>query len=49
MDAVLNWMKSNKVPPTRENYLHLIFMGDVPEDLDPELLAELEDIPFEEN
>lgn len=47
MDAVLDWMHRNNVNVTRANYLDLIFMGDVPEDLDPELLGELEDIEWE--
>jgi hypothetical protein len=35
MDCVLEWMKANDVPLTRENYLYVAYMGDVP-DLDAE-------------
>jgi hypothetical protein len=35
MDCVLEWMKANDVPLTRQNYLNLAYMGDVP-DLDAE-------------
>jgi hypothetical protein len=35
MDIVLDWMKKNDVPLTRENYLYVAYMGDEP-DLDAE-------------
>jgi hypothetical protein len=35
MDCVLEWMKKNDVPFTRNNYIELAYMGDVP-DLDAE-------------
>ena len=35
MDCVLEWMKKNDVPLTRQNYLTLAYLGDIP-DLDAE-------------
>jgi len=42
MDMVLDFMKKNNIPLTRDNYLYLQFMGDVPEELG-ELEAEIPD------
>ena len=36
-DHILEWMKKNNVPLTRENYLEIAYMGD-----DPNLDAEAE-------
>lgn len=40
-DPVLEWMKANDVPLTRENYLNLAYMGDPPEELSAEEESEL--------
>lgn len=43
INYVLDWMRANKVPLTKENYLHINYLGqDVPEEpLDGELEAEI--------
>lgn len=48
-DPIVDWLRKNNVKVTRANYLNVAFMGDVPEDedMDPELLAEMEDIEWE--
>jgi len=43
-DIVLNLMKQRGVPLTRENYLHIAYMGDVPEEIGGEIEAS---IPWE--
>ncbi len=44
-DPILELMLRDKVPLTRENYLHLAYMGTPPEEpLDAELEAELPEI-----
>jgi hypothetical protein len=43
-DMVLAWMKERGVPLTRENYLYLSYMGDVPEEIGGEIEAS---IPWE--
>ena len=43
-DAVLELMKQNGIELTRENNFHIAFMGDVPEELDPELQIELDEM-----
>jgi len=40
-DVVLDFMKRNQTPETRENYLEIAFMGTPPEELDAEEEAEL--------
>jgi hypothetical protein len=44
MDAVLRYMKDNKLPMTRETYLRLAYLGDVPETLGGEEEAALPEI-----
>lgn len=41
-DAILDLMKSNGIPLTRENYLDLAYMGNVPE-ITAEIEAEIPD------
>jgi hypothetical protein len=43
-DIVLELMKQRGVPLTRENYLYIAYMGDVPEEIGGEIEAE---IPWE--
>lgn len=43
-DCVLAWMIENGVPLTRENYLHIAFMGSPPEEIGGEIEAQ---IPWE--
>jgi hypothetical protein len=43
-DMVLRLMVENGVPLTRENYLYIAYMGDVPEEIGGEIEAE---IPWE--
>ena len=43
-DIVLNLMKQRGVPLTRENYLHIAYMGAPPEEIGGEIEAE---IPWE--
>ena len=40
-DFVLEYMKEHGIPLTRENYLNEAYMGEPPEELGPELEAEL--------
>jgi hypothetical protein len=40
-DYVLEYMKEHGIPLTRENYLNEAYMGEPPEELGPELEAEL--------
>ena len=41
-DYVLEWMKKNKVPLTKENYLQINYMGqEVPPEADQDLPPEL--------
>jgi hypothetical protein len=41
-DVTLDWMKSNNVPLTRENYLQVAYMGQPPtEDAEVEIPAEI--------
>ena len=40
-DAILEKMKEENIPLTRDNYLELLYFGDVPEEIDPEIEAEL--------
>ncbi len=42
-DCVLEWMKDKNIPLTRENYLTLAYMGDIPEPLGGEEEAEIPD------
>ena len=42
-DPVLQWMRLNEVPLTRETYLNLAYMGNPPKKLGPEEEAELPD------
>lgn len=44
MDPVLEFMKQNGIPETRENYLEIAYMGTPPDELDPE---EEESLPEE--
>ena len=41
MDAVLEYMKQKKIPLTRERYLNLAYMGEVPEPLSAEEEAQI--------
>ena len=41
MSIVLDYMKKHNIPLTRENYLQINYMGDVPEELDAEAEAEI--------
>ena len=41
MSAVLDYMKQNNIPLTRENYLLIAYLGDPPEDLGPEIEMEM--------
>jgi hypothetical protein len=43
-DIVLAWMKKEGVPLTRETYLQIAYMGDVPEEIGGEIEAS---IPWE--
>jgi len=40
-DIVLAAMRKNNVPLTRENYLHIAYMGDVPEEIGGEIEASI--------
>ena len=40
-DAVLEKMMSGKIKMTRANYLELLFFGEVPGEIDPEVEVEL--------
>ena len=40
-DPVLQWRKKHGMPLTREDYLEVAYMGEIPEDWGPELEAEL--------
>ena len=40
-DIVLELMKERGVPLTRENYLHIAYMGDVPEEIGGEIEASI--------
>jgi hypothetical protein len=41
-DCVLEWMKENNVPPTKENYLHIAYMGqEIPLGAEQEIPREL--------
>lgn len=40
-DPILDWMKKYGVPLTRENYLDLNYLGNVPDEIGPEIEAEL--------
>ena len=42
-EALLKEMRASRIPLTRTNYLNLAYMGEVPDDLGPELLAQLPD------
>jgi hypothetical protein len=51
-DCVLDWMKKNLPPEqwTRENYLQLTWLGTPPEEIGPELEAEMpEEFQLPEN
>jgi len=37
-------MDEHKIPRNRENYLELAFLGETPEELDPELTIHLDEI-----
>ncbi len=41
MDLIIDYMEKEGIPMTRENYLDLAFMGDVPDELDPEFEASM--------
>lgn len=41
IDHVLEYMRENGIPLTRENYLNEAYMGEPPEELGPEEEAEL--------
>lgn len=41
MDAVLEYMKQKKIPLTRDRYLNLAYMGEVPEPLSAEEEAQI--------
>ena len=41
MSAVLDYMKKHNIPLTRENYLAIAYLGDVPEEIGPELEMEM--------
>jgi hypothetical protein len=41
VDIVLEAMRKNNVPLTRENYLHIAYMGDVPEEIGGEIEASI--------
>jgi len=46
---VLEWMKENQVPLTKENYLHINYMGqEIPDGADEDLPAELKYKPDQE-
>lgn len=36
-DTVLEFMERNGIELTRENYLQLAYMGEVPDEIDPEI------------
>lgn len=36
MDSVLKFLRENKIPETRENYLEIAYMGTPPAELDAE-------------
>jgi len=41
-DDIVRYMLEHKVPMTRENYLGIYFFGgEIPEELDPEIEAEI--------
>ena len=40
-DIILNSMKEHGVPLTRENYLYIAYMGDVPEEIGGEIEASI--------
>ena len=40
-DIVLAAMRKNNVPLTRENYLYIAYMGDVPEEIGGEIEASI--------
>jgi hypothetical protein len=40
-DIVLQWMIEKGVPLTRENYLYMAYMGDVPEEIGGEIEASI--------
>lgn len=41
MNAVLDYLKKNKIPLTRQNYLEIAYMGDPPEKLGAEEEADI--------
>ena len=41
MNHTIEFMKRNHIPLTRENYLQIEYLGQVPEELDGELEAEI--------
>lgn len=41
MNPVLEFMRKNGIPETRENYLEIAYMGTPPEELDAEEEAQL--------
>jgi hypothetical protein len=49
MNPTIEWLRKNGVAVTRRNVLNLWFMGDVPEELDPETESELDDVMEQAN
>ena len=48
-DYVLEWMKENRVPLTKENYLHINYMGqEIPDGAEEEVPDELKFKPDQE-
>ena len=42
-DPVVDWLKKNGFPVNRQTYLEISYMGDVPDEIDAELLGWLKD------
>ena len=49
MDATIEWLRKNGVAVTGRNVLNVWFMGDVPDELDPETESELDDVMEQAN
>ena len=48
-DPVVDWLKKNGFPVNRQTCLEISYMGDVPDEIDAEVEAELEELGLSED
>ena len=49
IDPIIDWLQKNGFPVNRQTYLEISYMGDVPDEIDAEVEADLEELGLSED